>query len=135
MQLLINAMNKVADNEEEVEEEKTSDELFRQTDDKIIKNIKTKVEINEMDIMANSFIFFVAGYETTATTLANLIYCLACHQDCQRKLYEELQKYGPDFEYDKIAKMPYLEACIAETLRMYAPSRNRWQNGFRRIHN
>ena len=121
MQLMVNAMDKVADNDEEVEDEKASDELFRQTDDKVIKSSKMKAEVTEIDILANSFVFFVAGFETTATTLSNLFYCLAVHPECQQKLLEEVQKYGPDFGYEKISKMPYLEACIAETLRLYSP--------------
>ena len=95
---------------------------FRENDDKqTIKNVKVEGGIAEMDILATSFVFFVAGFETTAATLSHLMYSLATNEDCQQRLYEEVQKYGPNFSYEDIAKMPYLEACVAETLRLYNP--------------
>ena len=113
-------MNKVADNEADNEDDK-SDDIFRQNDDNTIKNSKLKGDITEMDVLATSFVFFVAGFETTATTLSNLFYSLATNDKAQQRLYQELEKYGPDFDYEKVARMPYLEACIAETLRLYTP--------------
>jgi cytochrome P450 len=49
------------------------------------------------------------------------MHSIAMNEKCQQKLYEEVQKYVPDFNYEDIAKMPYLEACVAETLRLYNP--------------
>ena len=40
--------------------------------------------------MAQSLLFFLAGYETTATTLSFVGYCLATNQDCQERLIEEI---------------------------------------------
>ena len=122
IQLMINARDRIQDDEELDIDDDKSEEIFRQSDDKqTIKNNKLKGEISEMDILATSFVFFVAGYETTAATLSNLLYSLAVNEDIQQKLYEEVEKYGPDFKYEDISKMPYLEACVAETLRLYNP--------------
>ena len=119
---MINARNRVTDNEEQDIDDDNTEELFRRSDDKqTIKNTKLKGEITEVDILSTSFAFFVAGFETTAATLSHLFYSLAMNEKCQQKLYEELRKYGPDFKYEDIARMPYLEACVAETLRLYSP--------------
>ena len=42
------------------------------------------------EILAQSVIFFVAGYETTASTMGFLGYCLSQHPDVQQKLLEEI---------------------------------------------
>ena len=42
------------------------------------------------EIEAQSLVFFLAGYETTASTLAFLAYCLATNPDCQEKLLREI---------------------------------------------
>ena len=120
---MINARDRIADNEEQDIDDDNSEDLFRQSDDKqTVKNTKVKGEVTEMDILATSFIFFIAGYETTAATLSNMFYSLAINKECQQKLYEEVQKCGPNFSYEDVSQMPYLEACVAETLRLYNPA-------------
>lgn len=38
----------------------------------------------------NAIIFFIAGYETTASTMAFMAYCLATNPDCQKRLINEI---------------------------------------------
>ncbi|CAG2104891.1 unnamed protein product, partial [Medioppia subpectinata] len=81
--------------------------------------------ITEDEILANAWIFFQAGYETTATTLTFATYELALNQHIQQKLYEEIQTSVDskgDIDYDLLTKLPYLDAVISETLRLHAPS-------------
>lgn len=40
--------------------------------------------------MAQAFLFFIAGYETTASTLNYVSYCLAVHQEIQDKVVQEI---------------------------------------------
>ena len=42
------------------------------------------------EIEAQALLFFLAGYETTASTLAFLAYCLATNLECQKKLVHEI---------------------------------------------
>lgn len=42
------------------------------------------------EIMAQAFLFFIAGYETTASTLNYVSYCLAVHQEIQDKVVQEI---------------------------------------------
>ncbi|CAG2100139.1 unnamed protein product [Medioppia subpectinata] len=120
LQLIINAQNRSADNSEDQDIDDLNEHIFGKTD--ALKYQKTaNVVITDDDMLATSFLFFVAGYETTATLLSFLTYELAINEKCQQKLYEEIKAFNGNYSYESIARMPYLEACIAETLRLYNP--------------
>ncbi|XP_046563336.1 cytochrome P450 3A29-like [Haliotis rubra] len=70
------------------------------------------------EIVAQCILFFVAGYETTASTLTFISYNLAMNQDAQGK--EMLRNEEPN--YDNIGKLKYLDNVITETLRLYPPA-------------
>ncbi|KAH8355093.1 hypothetical protein KR093_005415, partial [Drosophila rubida] len=74
---------------------------------------------------AQSFVFFIAGFETSSSTMAFCLYELALQQDIQQRLREEIEtvlKEVSDGEitYDAIAQMTYLEQVLAETLRKHS---------------
>ncbi|KAJ1096448.1 hypothetical protein NDU88_001590 [Pleurodeles waltl] len=80
--------------------------------------------LTDNEIMAQSMIFILAGYETTSTTLSFLSYNLATHPDVQQKLQQEIDTLLPNKApptYDALMQMEYLEMAINETLRMYPP--------------
>ena len=95
-------------------------------EDKQTWNIDKNQRLTEDEIIAQAWIFFVAGYETTATTLSFCSYELALNQEIQDKLYQEListmkNNLDDDIDYDTLSKLPYLDAVISETLRKYPP--------------
>ena len=118
---MINA-NKKQDSEEQENDSINNEAIYGQSDETEVVFNKSKVEITEDDILATSFLFFIAGFETTATLLSFLFYSLALDEECQQKLYEEVERFKGKFDYENIAQMPYLDACIAETLRLYNPA-------------
>ncbi len=118
---MINA-NKKQDSEEQENDSINNEAIYGQSDETEIVFNKSKVEITEDDILATSFLFFVAGFETTASLLSFLFYSLALDQICQQKLYEEVVTFKGKFDYESLAQMSYLNACIAETLRLYNPA-------------
>ncbi|CAG2182293.1 unnamed protein product, partial [Oppiella nova] len=74
---------------------------------------ETDKYITEDEILANSWIFFQAGYETTASTLTFASYELALNEDIQQKLYEEVMSAVDskgEIDYDLLARLPYLDA-------------------------
>ncbi|XP_018319271.1 probable cytochrome P450 6a14 [Agrilus planipennis] len=77
------------------------------------------------EIAAQAFIFYVAGFETSATTLQYLLYELTENQDIQDKVREEIEqvlgKHEKKITYEAIQEMTYLDKCIYETLRKYPP--------------
>ncbi len=84
----------------------------------------TNKYLTENEILAQAWIFFVAGYETTATTLSFCSYELAVNPECQEKLYEEVSSAidsKGEISYETLAKLHYLDSVISETLRLYPP--------------
>jgi cytochrome P450 family 2 subfamily J len=65
---------------------------------------------------------FVAGTDTTATTLRWALFFLAHHPEIQDEVYEEIQKETGGgqslLDYADRTKLPYTEATIMETQRM-----------------
>ncbi|KAK1965146.1 cytochrome P450 [Colletotrichum sublineola] len=67
----------------------------------------------------------LAGYQTTATTLAAKFYHILRFPDAYGKLYSEVRsKIASEGEItgEKLAKLPFLNACIRETLRLLPPA-------------
>ena len=52
--------------------------------------------LSDVEILAQSIIFIIAGYETTSSTLYFIMYTLATHPDAQKKLQEEIDKTLPN---------------------------------------
>ncbi|EFA05683.1 cytochrome P450 6a2 [Tribolium castaneum] len=77
------------------------------------------------EIAAQSFVFFIAGFETSSTTMAFALYELARHQDIQDQVRDEiesvLKKYDGKITYEAIQEMSFLGQVIDEALRMYPP--------------
>ena len=61
------------------------------------------------EFIAQCFQFFIAGYDTTATSLSMVAYCLATNQEAQDKLYEEAKEaFSNEVESEKINFFKYL---------------------------
>lgn len=77
------------------------------------------------EIAAQCFIFFVAGFETSSTTMSYCLYELAKNQDIQTRLrahiHEVLKKHNNEKSYEALLDMSYLDQVINETLRLYPP--------------
>ena len=76
----------------------------------------------EEEVLAQSVVFILAGYETTSTTLALTCYHLASNPEVQKKLQKEIDEVWPGDQnptYDHVRDMAYLDMVIAETLRIY----------------
>uniref|UniRef100_A0A1B6CZQ5 Cytochrome P450 n=1 Tax=Clastoptera arizonana TaxID=38151 RepID=A0A1B6CZQ5_9HEMI len=88
---------------------------------------RDNVILDDSLMASNVYIFFVAGFETTATTLSNLLLELAANQEVQDKLREEVRKaLGTEgkLSYDVINEMAYMKMVISEVLRKYPPAAN-----------
>ena len=75
-------------------------------------------------ITVQGVIFFLAGYETVASTLASTCYILAKHPDVQEKIRDEiseLKQRAESLDSVAISGMKYLDAVIYEDLRLFPP--------------
>ncbi|XP_055680723.1 probable cytochrome P450 6d5 [Lutzomyia longipalpis] len=77
------------------------------------------------ELAAQAHVFFLAGFETSSTTMSFCFYELAKNLNVQEKVQREIdevtKKYDGKITYDSLMEMKYLESCIDEALRMYTP--------------
>ncbi len=73
---------------------------------------------------------FLAGYETVANALIWTWYLLSEHPEVERKMHQELGQVlqGRAPTVDDVPKLKYLEAVLAESMRLYPPA---WAMGRR----
>eukprot|EP00058_Branchiostoma_floridae_P007460 XP_002592948.1 hypothetical protein BRAFLDRAFT_65534 [Branchiostoma floridae] len=74
------------------------------------------------EIVGNSLAFWLAGYDTTANTIALTAYNLAFNQEAQDKVREEIDRVVQargKLDYEALNEMRFLEMCVNETLRIY----------------
>ncbi|TMW43219.1 hypothetical protein DOY81_011699, partial [Sarcophaga bullata] len=84
--------------------------------EKLLKIDRKIAKVMAMDML-------MAGVDTTTSTMAGLLLCLAKNPTKQAKLREEVLKLLPkkdsEFQEESLKHIPYLRACIKESLRMY----------------
>uniref|UniRef100_A0A182V355 Uncharacterized protein n=1 Tax=Anopheles merus TaxID=30066 RepID=A0A182V355_ANOME len=84
-----------------------------------------KLSLNE--IVAQAFVFFLGGFETSSTTMSYCLYELALNEAIQRRarecVVEAVKKHG-GLSYEALMDMPYIDQCINESLRKYPPGAN-----------
>ncbi|GFU65374.1 cytochrome P450 9e2 [Trichonephila clavipes] len=128
LQLLMDTAKEVSDEEKwedndkgdiatNYEEQNEAQQMFKTTSNK-------KLSMDEL--IAQCVVFFLAGYETTASTLSFATYMLALNQDIQNKLRAEvdhtLAENNGELTYQAINNMKYLDNVISETLRLFPPA-------------
>ncbi|XP_037945860.1 probable cytochrome P450 12a4, mitochondrial [Teleopsis dalmanni] len=84
--------------------------------EKLLKINKKLATVMAMDML-------MAGVDTTSSAFTGIMLCLAKNPEKQEKLREEILKILPDktsdFTDTSLKNMPYLRACIKESLRLY----------------
>ena len=103
---------------------KTDDKIDESKKDVTKQSNQPLVKMNTDEIVSNCFAFLLAGFETTSTALGFITHFLVNHLDVQSRVREEvkdlLSKEGK-LDYNTVSKLPYMEAVINESLRMYPP--------------
>ena len=92
----------------------------------ILRNRDEKSPVSDAEIAANCNILLMAGSETTATALSGLTYHFLMNPDTLRICTDEVRNaFVSEAEITFVnttARLPYTQACINETLRMYPPA-------------
>lgn len=83
-------------------------------------------KLSENEIMAQSIVFLVAGFETTGNTLTSTAYYLATNPEVQDRLIREIDELMETSEdvplYDLVQKAGYMDQVISEVLRIAGPA-------------
>jgi cytochrome P450 len=72
--------------------------------------------LDDGDVAGNVLTMLLAGEDTTANTLAWMIYLLHRHPEVLARAREEVG--GRIEKYEQAATLPFIEACINETMRL-----------------
>jgi cytochrome P450/nitrite reductase/ring-hydroxylating ferredoxin subunit len=79
------------------------------------------VELSDLEIYGNVFTFLLAGEDTTANSIAWMMYFMTKYPEVQRKMHAEadsvLGEVASVTDYDKISDLRYIEAVAHETMR------------------
>ncbi|XP_071040270.1 cytochrome P450 3A8 [Parasteatoda tepidariorum] len=127
LQLLIDTANEVAKQEEGNEKDEDLANNYGQevASQKVYLNSVTK-NLSMDELVAQCVLFFMAGYDTTASTLSFTTYFLALNPDVQekarREIHQCLKETNGELTYDAIQNMKYLDNVISETLRHCPPA-------------
>lgn len=78
------------------------------------------------ELVAQSFIFFLGGFDTTSTIMSLIAFELGGNPDVQEKLRQEVDRFfetknEEKVSYDELNKLKYLDMVCSEVLRFYPP--------------
>ncbi|EJU01814.1 cytochrome P450 [Dacryopinax primogenitus] len=81
--------------------------------------------MSDDEVLAQISTFIVAGHETTASGLAWTLYSLSLSPRVQDKLRLELQQASEEAPcMEELSALPYLDAVLKESLRLWCPVRS-----------
>nr|ASX93977.1 cytochrome P450 CYP6AW1 [Zygaena filipendulae] len=90
-----------------------------------VQKTETKFHMTDELITSNSFIFMLAGLETSATTLSFCLYQLAKDEHLQSELRAEInecvRRHG-GLNYEAVSAMRLVAQSVQETLRLHPPT-------------
>lgn len=113
-------------------DEQTATDGFATVEESSIGSKVVKRVWSDDELVAQCFLFFIAGFDTVSTLLSFVAYELCVNPDMQQRLYEEVQEThksvgGKKLTYDAVQKMKYMDMFVSETLRYWpaAPGTDR----------
>ena len=87
-------------------------------------NKNNKIELTPEEMTAQAFIFFLGGFDSTATSMSFAAHEIAVNSEVQTRLQEEidaaLYESKGEPSYDVINGMKYLDAVFSESIRKYS---------------
>lgn len=75
------------------------------------------------EIASQVFIFYIAGSESSSSTVAYTLYELTQNEDLMDRAQEDIKSilamHDGDLTYESIMEMKFIDLCVKETLRKY----------------
>lgn len=124
---MINIMMQVRDGSLKSQtDEKSNDEGFATVQESDVGKVIVDRVWNDDEIVAQCFLFFLAGFETTSTILTFAAYELVANPDIQQRLYEEIVEMNNELDgkgigYDSLQRLKYMDQVVSEVLRKWPP--------------
>ncbi|KAI1288485.1 Cytochrome P450 3A11 [Halotydeus destructor] len=118
-QMAANMDNLTVDNDNS-----TNDPIEKQKVSSKQLKAETSHVMTDDEIVANSVLFFEAGFETTSTVLGYVAHILVNNQDIQDKVREEINElFNREgvFDYNTVTELKYMDCVMNETMRVYPP--------------
>jgi len=114
------------EHESQVEEHGQADGFATVEESNVGKSV-VKRKWNDNEIVAQCFLFFLAGFDTASTVLTFTTYELAVNKEIQDRLFDEIkstdeQLQGKQITYDILQSMKYLDQVVCEVLRKWPPA-------------
>ncbi|KAJ0183251.1 hypothetical protein K1T71_001227 [Dendrolimus kikuchii] len=82
---------------------------------KRINGATLQLQIDDEMITSQALLFFFAGFEATASSLASILHELVLHPEMQARLYKEIcsvsDKYNGVLTFEALADMIYFNMC------------------------
>lgn len=107
-------------------EQRERHNIFRQDFLQILLELKKSASLTVSELAAESFIFFLGGFETSSSLSVFTMYELALNPDIQERLRCEIRTGIEDNDgkltYDLLFSFKYLDMVVNETLRKYPPA-------------
>ncbi|XP_058462580.1 cytochrome P450 9e2-like isoform X2 [Malaya genurostris] len=80
----------------------------------------------ENELIAQCFLFFLAGFDTVSTAMTFLVYELTTNPEVQNHLYKEIVETNESLNtcplsYEVLQKMEYMDMVVSEALRKWPP--------------
>lgn len=89
---------------------------IKDDDDWSAKATNNEKSLSLEELAAQAYVFFIASYESSSTTLAFAMYEFAKDQDAQTRAFNEisdvLANYNGKLTYESMGEMKYVECCI-----------------------
>lgn len=84
---------------------------------------ETGAKFTSEEMVDQVAVFFLAGHETSASTVAWALYLLAYDPDAQKRVASEVVQVAPegDFSFSDVGKLRFTKDVFREALRLYPP--------------
>lgn len=93
-----------------------------------MKRERTTWIMDDKLVAAQAFLFFAAGFETSASATSYTLHLLAQHQEAQERARAEvlvaLERHNGVITYEAINEMTYLSWALKESMRLVPPAGN-----------
>ncbi|KAF7976161.1 hypothetical protein HWV62_7483 [Athelia sp. TMB] len=86
--------------------------------------VSAKDRLPDDELIGQVSILTLAAMDTTSSALSRILHILAQHPDAQTRLRDEVtaaRQSGGDLDYNGLDRLPFLDAVIRESLRLYPP--------------